>query len=85
MAIGRVVWSVTPAEDSHEIALVLAFISTGSVIRLNSVVMANRPVHIHSSEGNTFVRIAPARSTHCTMLEEKDTTGTSAERIFRGA
>ena len=76
--------SVIPALSSHDTALVLALISTGSVIMLNSVVNANRPIPIHMRFGNILMRTIPAISTHCTILDAKLTTGTRADLSWSG-
>ena len=59
--------------------------STGRVIKLNSVVRANRAIPIHSSEGKVLMKITPANKTQDTMLLEKETTGTRALRILSQA
>ena len=77
--------SVIPVRDSQLIALELAFISTGSVMKLNNVVLAKRIMPKMSRPGKMLMVSTPARSTHCTMFDAKFTTGTRAERILRGA
>ena len=63
-AIGWVRLSVIPLAESHEMALLLALISTGRVIKLKRVVRAKRPMPIQRSPGNTLMNMTPARSTH---------------------
>jgi len=76
---------VIPAEDSHAKALRLASISTGSVMKLNSVVEANNIIPHSNICGNVCTVIIPMSSTHVRLFEAKDTKGTSAERIFSDA
>ena len=75
---------VMPADCNHMSALLLASISTGSVMMLNRVVNAKSIMPPKSRNGNTPMSRTPKSSTHDTMLEENDTTGTSAERSFNG-
>ena len=76
---------VIPAEESHANARRLASISTGSVMKLKSVVEANNIIPHKSICGNVCTVIIPMSSTHVRLFEANDTKGTSAERIFNGA
>src|SRR3712207_8714580 len=69
-----------PEEFSHTNARLLAFISTGSVMKLNNVVVANKTIPANSSCGNVFTSIIPANNTQAMMDEAKFTTGTKALR-----
>ena len=60
-------------------------ISTGNVIKLNNVVEANRIIPNSINCGKVCRSNMPASRTHVMMLDAKLTTGTKAERIFRGA
>ena len=59
-------------------------ISTGNVMKLNRVLIANRPMPRSSRPGKLSTKMIPANKIHDTHLEANDTTGTRAERIFRG-
>ena len=74
-----------PAFFSHDTALMLALISTGRVMKANSVVIANRIMPPSMIWGNISMVRMPMSSTHCIQLEAKLTTGTSELRIFSGA
>ena len=74
-----------PSRSSHLTARALALISTGRVTKLNRVVRANRPMPIQMRDGKMLIRSTPASSTQDTMLLEKDTTGTRAERMVSQA
>ena len=74
-----------PAWLNHTKARWLALISTGSVMKLNKVVEANRMMPKSMSCGNVCNSNIPPNKTHVMMLEAKLTTGTNAERIRSGA
>ena len=58
-------------------ALLLAFISTGKVMKLKIVVMAKRKMPKSKSAGNVFINRIPPSKIHCMYLELKLTAGTS--------
>jgi len=68
---------VIPVFDSQARALWLAFISTGSVIKLKRVVSPKRTMPASKMAGKVLTRIIPRRRTHCIYLEAKLTGGTS--------
>ena len=74
-----------PDELNHTNARLLALISTGNVIKLNNVVMANKIIPASNNCGNVFTNKIPPSNTHVIMEEAKLTTGTNALRIFKGA
>ena len=76
---------VMPAVSSHAQALRLASISTGSVMKLNSVVNAKRTMPNSMTPGNKLMVKMPMSNIHCTQFEANETTGTRAERIWSGA
>lgn len=80
-AFGNAAVLATPLPSSQAVALLLASISTGRVIKLNSVVKANITIPASSNCGNMLIKRIPARSIHCTHFDEKLTTGTSADLI----
>ena len=47
--------------------------------------MANMAIPIQMRAGKVWIRMMPAKSTHVTHREVNVTTGTNAERIFKGA
>ena len=76
---------VMPADDSHTRARLLASISTGNVMKLNSVVDANSTIPAKSICGKLCTVMMPMSNIHVIHDDANDTKGTSAERIFRGA
>ena len=74
-----------PDELNHTNARLLALISTGNVIKLNNVVMANKIIPASNNCGNVFTNKIPTSNIHVIMEEAKLTTGTNALRIFKGA
>lgn len=70
---------------SHTNARLLALISTGRVMKLNNVVMANRIIPASNNYGKEFSIRIPASSTQVMMLEANETTGTNLLRIVSGA
>ncbi len=73
------------AFSNQRTARVLALISTGRVMKLNSVVTAKRMMPKSMRCGNVSMRSMPPRMTHITQLDAKLTMGTRAERILSGA
>ena len=76
---------VIPAWLSQTNARWLALISTGSVMKLNTVVEAKRMIPNSISCGNVCNISMPPSKTQVMMFEAKLTTGTKAERIRSGA
>ena len=74
-----------PAWLNHTNARWLALISTGSVMKLNNVVEANKMIPKSISCGKVCNISIPPNKTHVMMLEAKLTTGTHAERLRSGA
>ena len=62
---------------NHASALFEALISTGRVMKLKSVVIANSTIPIRSISGLELRSTSPAISTHCIQFEAKLTTGAS--------
>src|SRR5690554_861877 len=73
-----------PALLNQRSALAVAFFSTGSVTKLNRVVMANSAIPTHNKAGKVDTVMIPISNIHVTQREEALTTGTKAERIFKG-
>ena len=67
-----------PDELSHTSARLLALISTGKVIKLNKVVVANRMIPIHNNCGKELNSRIPPSNTQVMIEDEKFTTGTKA-------
>ena len=82
--MGCSAFEVMPALSSQAVARREASISTGSVIKLNSVVSANNTMPASNIPGMDCTNMIPANNTHCTQFEANDTTGTSAERNVSG-
>ena len=61
-----------------------ASISTGRVMTLKSVVMANKPMPKSKRAGNVCTSKMPASRIHDTTCEAIETTGTRAERRRKG-
>jgi hypothetical protein len=76
---------VSPEVFNQAKARRLASISTGRVIKLNSVVNANITMPINMSCGKVLMSNMPASKTHWTIFDEKLTMGTSLERSLSGA
>ena len=83
--MGCVSYVVIPAFFSHAVALILALISTGRVIKAKSVVMANSRMPPNMTCGNVSMVKMPMSRIHCTQLLAKLTAGTSLLRKFKGA
>jgi hypothetical protein len=59
--------------------------STGKVIKANKVINAYKIIPASNNCGNLSINKIPPNNIHVTHFDAKLTTGTSAERILRGA